>query len=114
MPYVLAAENDLLIAKALIRSGGDMTRAATLINRTRVTRGGLAAASASDGAATLLGYISYERDVELLNTNGLALFDRRRTDELQTLTPRHLPVPAAELNAPGLPVYTFGGTSPDR
>ncbi|HEX6575745.1 MAG TPA: hypothetical protein VF042_12325, partial [Gemmatimonadaceae bacterium] len=40
VPYVLAAENDLLIAEALVRTGGDKARAASLINKTRGGRGG--------------------------------------------------------------------------
>lgn len=107
-PYVLAAENDLLIAEALARTGGDLTRAATLVNKTRVTRGGLAAVAAD--ATALLAAIDYERDVELLNTGGfIHLVDGRRYERLQAGTIRHLPIPAAELEVLGLPVYTFGG-----
>lgn len=109
MPYTLAAENDLLIAEALARTGGDLARAATLINKTRVTRGGLAPATAGDGAAKLLQYIAYENDIELMCTGANGLYERRRIDNLQTGTPRHLPVPAKELETLGLPLYTFGG-----
>jgi hypothetical protein len=109
-PYTLAAENDLLIAEALARSGGDLSRAATLINKTRVTRGHLAPAAAADGATKLLQYIAYEQDVELFSTVN-ALYERRRIDNLQVGTPRHLPVPAKELETLGLPIYTFGGAT---
>lgn len=110
--YILAAENDLMIAEALVRTGGDLDRAATLINKTRVTRGGLTPAAAADGAAALLAAIDYERDVELLNTNGIVSFaDRRRfsTNMFNPGTIRHLPIPAQELGTLGLPLYTFGG-----
>jgi starch-binding outer membrane protein, SusD/RagB family len=107
MPYVLAAENDLMIAEALVRTNGDLNRAATLVNKTRVTRGGLAPVAAN--SAALLAAISYERDVELLNTNGLSLFDARRLEQLQTGTFRQLPIPAKELETLRLPIYTFGG-----
>ncbi len=106
-PYVIAAENDLMIAEALVRSNGDLARAATLVNKTRVTRGGLAAVAAN--AAALLAAISYERDVELLNTNALALFDNRRLEQLQAGAFRQLPIPAKELETLVLPIYTFGG-----
>lgn len=106
-PYILAAENDLMIAEALVRSNGDLARAATLVNKTRVTRGGLAPVAANRDA--LLAAIDYERDVELLNTNGLSLFDRRRFETLQAGTPRQLPIPAKELETLRLPNYTFGG-----
>lgn len=105
--HVLAAENDLMIAEALVRTGGDLSRAAALVNKTHVGRGGRSPVAASPSA--LLAAIEYERDVELLNTGGIALYDRRRIDGLMEGTPRHLPVPARELETLGLPVYTFGG-----
>lgn len=110
MPYVLAAENDLLIAEALVRTSGDLSRAATLINKTRVTRGHLVPVTAADGATNLLKAINYEQDIELLSiTNGLYL--RRRNDKLRVGTVRHLPVPAKELETLNLPIYTFGGAT---
>jgi hypothetical protein len=134
VPLILAAENDLLIAEALVRTGGDKARAAMLINRTRVNRGGLPALTGGSSNNDLLAAIFYERDVELMNTNaGQAWFDRRRIDKnltynglpigntwgfrggsgLQKGTPRHLPVPAKELETLGIPVYTYGGDSPN-
>ena len=106
-PYVIAAENDLMIAEALVRSNGNLGRAATLINKTRVTRGGLAPVAVN--AVALLAAIDYERDIELLNTNGLSLYDARRLERLQAGTVRQLPIPARELETLKLPVYTFGG-----
>jgi hypothetical protein len=108
-PYLLAAESDLVRAEALIRSGGNLATAAALINNTRVGRGNLSPATAADGAATLLGYIDYERDVELMNTNGFTLFQRRHVDGLQPGTVHQLPMPAKELETLVLPIYTFGG-----
>jgi starch-binding outer membrane protein, SusD/RagB family len=114
-PYILAAENDLLIAEALVRSGGDLGRAATLINNTRVGRGNLPPATAGDGAAKLLEYIYYEHVIELLNTSGIELFDGRRFEKLQPGTVRHIPVPAKELEVLRQPIYTFGGVGlPDK
>lgn len=107
IPYVLAAENDLMIAEALVRTNGDLARAATLVNKTRVTRGGFAPVAAT--SAALLAAISYERDIELLNTNGVSFFDGRRLEQLQPGTIRQLPIPAKELETLGLPIYTFGG-----
>ena len=109
VPYLLAAESDLVLAEALIRTGGDLNLAATLINRSRVTRGNLPAAAGSEGAAALLGYIDYERDIELLNSSGFDHFRRRHVDGLQAGTARHLPIPAKELETLQLPIYTFGG-----
>lgn len=119
VPYLLAAESDLMRAEALIRTGGSLATAADLINKTRVTRGQLTPASAADGADVLLEYIDYERDVELLNTNGFTLFQRRHVTptsctrtvhQLQVGTVRHLPIPAKELETLALPIYTFGGS----
>lgn len=108
--YVLAAENDLMIAEALARTGGDLTRAAALVNKTRVTRGGLAPVAAN--AADILAAIDYERDVELLNTSAIVTFaDARRFERLQTGTMRHMPIPARELEILGVPIYTFGGAT---
>lgn len=134
VPYVLAAENDLLIAEALVRTNGDKGRAATLINKTRVGRGGLPALTAGSSTNDLLAAVFYERDIELFGTGGgQAWFDRRRIDlsltynaipigntwgfrggsNMQKGSLRHLPVPAKELETLGLPVYTYGGNSPN-
>lgn len=67
VPLVPKSQNDLIRAEALVRSGGSLVIAATLINNTRVTRGGLTAAAAGDGAVTLLRYIEYENEIELLS-----------------------------------------------
>lgn len=114
VPYMLAAESDLINAEALIRSGGDLNKAAALINITRVGRGNLPPATAAEGATGLLSDISYERDVELTNTSGTTLYWRRAvTDEpTQQGTVCQLPIPAKELETLGLPIYTFGGNNP--
>ncbi|HVH69297.1 MAG TPA: hypothetical protein VM716_15620 [Gemmatimonadales bacterium] len=113
-PMVLAAENDLLWAEALIRrpSSPDLATAATLINNTRVTRGGLSPANASD--PNLLQELQYEQDVELIGSNIAPLYNQRRTDNLEPLTPHEMPVPAQELGVLNLctgACYTWGGAS---
>jgi hypothetical protein len=109
MPYLLAAESDLVKAEALVRTNGDLALAASLINNTRVTRGGLPAMTAASGTAALLAAITYEREVETMGTSAMTFFQLRHDDALQPGTLRHLPVPAAELENDGLPIYTFGG-----
>jgi hypothetical protein len=112
-PVVLAAENDLIWAEALIRSPTqDLTTAATLINTSRVGRGGLAAAAAGDGTAVLLQKLQYEQDVELIGSNPAPFYNQRRIDNLEPLTPHEFPVPAKELGVLGAPLYTWGGASP--
>jgi hypothetical protein len=108
-PMYIPAVNDLLWAEGLIRSGGDLAMAATLINNTRVDRGGLSAAAAGDGVATLLEYLQYEQDIELLGIGATPFYNRRRIDGLHPMTPRHMPVPAKELTLVGMPLYSFGG-----
>jgi hypothetical protein len=116
VPFLLAAENDLLMAEALIRTGGSRAEAAGLINRTRVGRGGLEPLTGSEGDQALLDALFYERDVELFASDMSApYFDARRRDLLQPLTPRQMPVPGDELGLRGEPIYTFGGAgNPDQ
>ena len=109
VPYLLAAESDLVHAEAIIRTGGSLAEAADLINNTRVGRGKLPAATAAEGADKLLEYIDYEREIELMNSSGFHHFRRRHVDGLQPGTLRHLPIPAKELETLQLPIYTFGG-----
>jgi len=125
-PAVLAAENDLIWAEALIRqTAGDLTLAATLINHTRVgpdllgrPRGGASPtkpsflpASAADGQAGLLQKLQYEQDVELPGSNPAPFYNQRRIDKLEPLTPREMPVPAKELGVLKLSLYTCGGAA---
>lgn len=116
VPYILAAENDLIRAEALIRSGGSKTTAATLINNSRVTRGNLPALTGAETNAVMLAAIDYERQVELFHSNGLDLPRARQglTARLQAGTFRHLPIPAKELETLGLPIYTFGGPGKEQ
>lgn len=114
-PVMLATENDLMWAEALVRTGGDKALAATLINKTRVTRGKLPPVDASMSTAQLLSYIRYERLIELYATSAFpAWADARRDETLYPFSMRSVPVPAQELQTLGLPVYTFGGAgNPD-
>ena len=105
-PILLAAENDLIWAEGLIRTGG--TGAAALINHTRVGRGGLP--PAADADANLLQELQYEQDVELLGSSPAVFYNQRRIDNLEPNTPHEMPVPAKELNVLGLDLYTCGGS----
>jgi len=111
-PIIPAAVNDLLWAEALIRTNGNLATAASLINKTRVTRGGLAAALAGDGAAGLTTKLQYEQELELMGLGPIPYFNRRRIDGLLAGTPREMPVPAKELGVFGQTLYTWGGASP--
>src|SRR6266704_5967407 len=91
---VLAAENDLILAEALIRGPApNLAQAATLINNTRVGRGGLTPSTGT------LADLQYEQDVELLGSNNAPYYNQRRIDNLEPLTPHEMPVPAKELRS---------------
>lgn len=120
MPFIIVAENDLLKAEALIRTGGDKSRAAELINTTRVGRGGLPALTGGESNQEMIDAIMHERYIELMMTGaGVPFFDRRRSPDddgsfapytgLQAGTFRQMPIPARELNVLGADIYTFGG-----
>lgn len=114
MPHFTVTENSLLRAEALIRTGGSKAEAAQLINATRVDRGGLAPLTGAESDDILLREVTYERLVELSwhsATNGYLARRISTTEDLMLTpgTPLSLPVPASELEALGLPSYTFGG-----
>lgn len=113
-PVFSAAQNDLLWAEGLIETNTNLALAATLINNTRVTRGGLPPAVAGDGQAGLRTRLRYEQDVELLGLGPASYFHRRRVaNGFVTGTPREMPVPAKELGIFSLPLYTWGGATPN-
>ncbi len=110
-PVLSATQNDLLRAEAALR-GGDLATAVTLINRTRVTRGGLAPATVGEGVVALTAKLGYENEIELLGLGPASYYWRRRTDGLLDGTPREMPVPAKELGVKKEPIYTWGGSGP--
>lgn len=118
--FFVKAESDLLYAEALIRSNGDKSLAASLINNTRVGRGELPPATASD--ADLLNKLFYEKVVECSFTvYATPFFDRRRCEindfKLTVGSFRELPVPYKELeiwkllDSYDMTKPSFGGTT---
>lgn len=104
--HYLQMENDTYLAEAKIRLGE--SGAAALINRTRVTKGGLPPATDSD--PDLLQKLFYERYVESdLVWLNLGFYDKRRLGLLLPGTAYHFPIPADELIQHGQQIYTFGG-----
>lgn len=124
-PLYTTQMNDLLWAEGLIRSGGNAATAAGLINNSRVTRGGLTALTGGEGTPALITALQYEQEIEFMGQGVTPFFNRRRSgynapaaggrpayvDGLITGTPRHMPVPAKELDILTRAVYTFGGPS---
>lgn len=109
VPLYNTAFNDLLWAEGLIRSGGDRTLAAGLINNTRVTRGGLSPLTGSESTSQLLAALQYEQDIELMDLGAAVFYNRRRIDGLQPFTPRQMPIPYRELDRLRRELYTYGG-----
>jgi hypothetical protein len=106
------AENDYMIAEAMIRANNNVSGAINVLNNSaRVTRGGAAMQVPSGASAQeVLDIIFYERHIELFSNNmGIQYFDMRRFDQLQKGTPLHWPIPGAELETLQLPNYSFGG-----
>jgi len=122
MPHMTMAELDMYRAEALLRTGGSTAEVAALINKTRVSRGMLNPATASDpvgspsdaqshlDSASLWAKLKHERRIETFQTaGGLAWQDDRGMGDLVPGTPIHFPVPGRELETLGEPNYTFGG-----
>jgi hypothetical protein len=112
VPVFSAALNDLFWAEGLLRSGGNLALAASLINNTRVVRGGLPASSGGNELSQLTAMLRYEMEIELLGLGASAFYLQRRNASLIDGTPREMPVPAKILLALGLPLYTWGGSAP--
>ena len=110
-PFYTRQMNDLLWAEGLIRSNGDKALAAAKINNSRVGRGGLPPVSGGASTAELLAALQYEQEIEFMGQGPTPFFNRRRIDGLQAGTPRHMPVPAKELDVLVREIYTFGGPS---
>ncbi|MEM1126137.1 MAG: hypothetical protein AAGI71_05745 [Bacteroidota bacterium] len=116
------AEMDMLMAEALLRTGGSTQTVADLLNVTRIANGELAPATADNAVgtpddsqshrpdATLWAMLKHEKRMETFHTaSGLAFFDDRGWGDLVDNTPFHFPVPGAELETLALQTYTFGG-----
>ena len=126
MPHMILTEMDMYKAEGLLRTGGSKATVADLINNTRVSRGMLNPATASDASgsssdaqshmdsASLWAKLKHERRIETFQTAaGLAFYDDRGLGDLVSGTPIHFPVPGTELETLGLQSYTFGGVGGD-
>ncbi len=107
-PFYTTQMNDLLWAEGLIRSGNNVL-GAQKINNSRVGRGGLPPLTGAESEDALLAALQYEQEIEFMGQGGTPFYNRRRIDGLQPGTPRHMPVPAKELDVLVREVYSFGG-----
>ncbi|MFH0988567.1 MAG: RagB/SusD family nutrient uptake outer membrane protein [bacterium] len=109
MPVFIIPEIDLLIAEGKLRAN-DKAGAVTLINKTRVTRGGLKALTGTEATDEIMKWLKYEKLIETMTTAaGLVFWDRRGWGDLVTNTPVQLPIPGRELDIIVMTNYTFGG-----
>lgn len=121
-PFYTRWMNDLLWAEAeMRRAGGSPAVIAARLNSSRVGRGNLPAVTGAEGNATLLPILYYEQDIEFMGQGPTPFFNVRRrapscanpctgVEGLINGTPRHMPVPAKELDVLQRAVYTFGGS----
>ncbi|MDR1556179.1 MAG: hypothetical protein LBS88_03995 [Tannerellaceae bacterium] len=111
--HYLKMENDTYLAEAIVRTQGDKSKIAELINNSRVGIGELPPATAAETYDELEEKLFYERYVECdLVWPQLGFFDRRRNkDQMIPGTVRHFPIPGPELKIHGQELYTFGGLS---
>ena len=110
-PMMKVTEMDLLKAEAHLRLGQPAS-AVPLINATRVTRGQLPPALATEPIDDLMQKMQYEKRIELFVVSfGNHYFDARGWGRLVPGTPLHMPIPARELETLQLPLYTFGGNA---
>lgn len=110
-PLMRVTEMDLLKAEGHLRMG-QRDAAVPLINNTRVTRGQLPPALATEPVDALMQKMQYEKRIELFVVAfGGHYFDARGWGRLVPGTPIHMPVPARELETLSLPLYTFGGNA---
>jgi hypothetical protein len=119
MPQMLYVTQQLIKAEGLARMG-NLVDAAAIVDRTRVGRGNLSAASTAD-LGTLLPQIWYEFLIENFYVcPGCAFFPRRGWEALSPTgpahhwglvegTPLHFPPPGKELDILEHPMYTYGG-----
>lgn len=103
-------ENDLMIAEAQTNLDNLGAAVGILNEGNRKVKGNIET-PASISKDKLLEAISYERQIDLfLSTFGLEFYEMRRNNLLQEGTLLHFPIPADQLNATVIPIYTFGGT----
>ena len=103
------AENDMMIAEGMLRTGNKSGAISVINAGTRVTRGGLSNLGAGASDTEVLNAIYYERTIELFaHSVGNSFFDMRRRDYLQPGTILHFPIPGKELETLGEEYYSIG------
>ncbi len=120
MQHMRVTEMKMMQAEALLRLNEPVVlpEVVSLINETRVDRGGLDAISVADGWDDVFNAMRYEFEIETHATAaGIDYYHTRSWGNLKGKiygkllpgSPIHFPIPAGELELLELPVYTFGG-----
>ncbi len=120
--HMREAEMDMYLAEALLRASEPAVdpQAVTLINNTRVGRGGLEPITVDDAFDEVWNAMRYEFDIETsVSAAGLHYYHKRGLGDYRGLdygglitgTPLQYPIPAEELDLLELPYYTFGGVN---
>lgn len=119
--WMTVVEMQLIKAEGLLRTAGPSQAVADIINATRVTRGQLPAALATETEPELMDKLIYEKRIETyLLCSGCSYFDRRGFGPLapsgpnfhQGLvegTPLHFAPPGKELQVLQKALYSYGG-----
>jgi hypothetical protein len=119
--WMTTVEMQLIKAEGLLRTSGPSQQVADIINATRVTRGQLPPALASESQTDLMDKLIYEKRIEgYLLCSGCAYFDRRGFGPPAPTgpafhqgpvegTPTHFAPPGLELQVLQKPLYTYGG-----
>ncbi len=126
MPVFTKADNEMILAEALLNTGDPAGAVGVINSGTRVTRGGLDPLDAGASFDEINQAIMYEKAIELIGTSPFSLWMERRrrgprmvfdqVDDLgglQVGTPAQLPVPAKELDIREAVNYNFGGAITD-
>lgn len=120
MQHMRVTEMKIMHAEALLRLNEPVVLpdVVSLINETRVDRGGLDAMTVADSWDDVFNAMRYEFEIETHATAaGLDYYHTRSWGDLKGESygkllpgsPVHFPIPAGELELLELPVYTFGG-----
>ncbi len=124
MPHIYRTEIDMIIAEGMLRTEGESSEVADMINETRVDNGGLEPVEEGDGYDELFNAMRYELEMETLGSSaGIAYYNKRGWGDLKgdydygglpDGTPLHFPIPAEELEGVlQMDPYTFGGQDDD-
>ena len=100
----------MITAKTPKVAAGSLTEAATLINKTRVTRGKLPPLTGSEAKDVIMKWLKYDKLIETWSTGAcVGYFDKRGWGDLLTGTALQWPIPGGQLELMMRANYSYGG-----